>query len=251
MSGTVGRRREDFVKYSFEFDGTDEIFEGSTTYSELDGGTKLTLSVWIKPISGSPLLEYVLSNPRNLTANEHQFALVLFEGNTIAFDVQSRTSQLVSGRIGAITYGAWNHILVCVDLNRTTGTEGAIFINGVDETTNSAMGTLSSFYAATDVLHIGIDANGGFNRYNGNIDELAIWSGSDLREQNKVDAIYNNGKPNYLNNLPFSIPQPTTWFRMGEKSELNGTQWTMTDVNGGYTVLSESMDENNRVLDTP
>ena len=251
MSGTVGRRREDFVKYSFEFDGTDEIFEGSTTYSELDGGTKLTLSVWIKPISGSPLLEYVLSNPRDAIANNSQFALVLYENNNISFNVQSRTSQFVSGNINAITYGAWNHILVCVDLNRTTGTEGAIFINGVDETTTSTMGTLSSFYTATDVLHIGIDANGGFNRYNGNIDELAIWSGSDLREQNKVDAIYNNGKPNYLNNLPFSIPQPTTWFRMGEKSELNETQWTMTDVNGGYTVLSESMDENNRVLDTP
>ncbi len=251
MSGTVGRRREDFVKYSFEFDGTDEIFEGSTTYSELDGGTKLTLSVWIKPISGAPILEYIISNPRNATANQHQFALTLYENFNVQLDVQGYNSQYVLGDINAITYGAWNHIIACVDLDRTTGTEGAIFINGVDETTTSGMGTLSSFYTATDAIHIGVDANGGYNRFNGNIDELAIWSGSDLREQNKVDAIYNNGKPNYLNNLPFSIPQPTTWFRMGEKSELNGTQWTMTDVNGGYTVLSESMDENNRVLDTP
>ena len=196
-------------------------------------------------------MEYIVSNPRDTTANNSQFALVLYENNNISFNIQSRTSQYVSGRIGAVTYGAWNHILVCVDLDRTIGTEGAIFINGVDETTTSAMGTLTSFYNATDVLHIGIDANGGFNRYNGYLDELAIWAGSDLREQNKVDAIYNNGKPNYLNNLPFSIPQPTTWFRMGEESELNGTQWTMTDVNGGYTVLSESMDGNNRTENIP
>ncbi len=242
MSGIVGPRLiptpPSFADTkSFQFDGVTDYFEGSSTYSEMNGGTKLTLSVWLKPIAGSPLLEYVLSNPRNLTANEHQFALVLFEGRTIAFDVQSRTSQLVSGRIGAITYGAWNHILVCVDLNRTIGTEGIMFINGVDETTTSAMGTLSSFYAATDVLHIGIDANGGYNRYNGNIDELAIWSGQDLRDQIKVSEIYNGGLPNDLNNLP-TAPQPTNWFRMGENATWDGSKFDMTDVNGGYVNTS-------------
>jgi hypothetical protein len=32
---------------SLFFDGVDEHIETSTTYSELDGGTKVTLSVWI------------------------------------------------------------------------------------------------------------------------------------------------------------------------------------------------------------
>ena len=63
MSGTVGRRREDFVKYSFDFDGTNEFFSGTTNYTSTDGQTKLTLSIWIKPVSGAPLLEYILSNP--------------------------------------------------------------------------------------------------------------------------------------------------------------------------------------------
>ena len=62
---------------SFSFDGIDEIFQGSSIYSELNGGTKLTVSVWVKPISGAPILEYIISNPRNSTSNQHQFALTL------------------------------------------------------------------------------------------------------------------------------------------------------------------------------
>ena len=234
---------------SFLFDGIDDIFEGSSIYSEMNGGTKLTLSVWLKPISGSPTLEYVLSNPRDITANNSQFALILYEGNSVQFNVQSRTSQFVSGRIGAITYGAWNHILICVDLSRTIGTEGVIFINGVDETTTSAMGTLSSFYTATDVLHIGVDANGGYNRYNGNIDELSIWSGSDLRSASDVSSIYNSGVPSDLNDTS-GIAVPTTYFRMGEQSTF-GSQWSMTDINGSYAVTSSNMALASRTTDIP
>jgi hypothetical protein len=204
---------------SFSFDGIDEIFEGSSIYSELNGGTKLTISVWVKPISGSPTLEYLLSNPRNTTANNSQFALILHEGNSVQLNVQARNSQYVLGNINAITFGQWNHILACVDLDRTTGSEGAIFINGVDKTTTSAMGTLSSFYTATDALHIGVDANGGFNRYNGNLDEFAIWAGTDQRAN--VSEIYGGGQAVDLNNLA-TAPQPTTWFRMGDNATWNG-----------------------------
>ena len=236
-------------EYSFSFDGIDEIFEGSTIYSEMNGGTKLTISVWVKPISGAPKLEYIISNPRDTTTNNNQFALILFEDDSIRFNVQSINSQYVLGNINAITYGQWNHILACVDLDRTIGTEGAIFINGVDETTVSAMGTLSSFYTATDALHIGVDANGGYNRYNGNIDELAIWSGQDYRGASEVSSIYNNAVPTNLNNTS-GIAQPTTYFRMGEQATFS-TEWSMTDINGSYSVISSNMVEANRQADVP
>jgi len=235
---------------SFSFDGVDDIFETNSIYSQLNGGTKLTLSVWIKPISGSPLLEYIISNPRDTTANNSQFALVLYEGIDISFNVESRTSQYVSGNINAITYGDLNHILVCVDLSRTIGTEGAIFINGVDETTTSAMGILSSFYTATDVLHIGIDANGGFNRYNGYLDEVAIWSGQDLRDSTSVQTIFNQGVPNNLNEN--GLIAPTTYYRMGEDATWNGTNWTLPDNgSGGNNGTSQNMALASRTNDVP
>lgn len=235
---------------SFEFDGSTDYIEGSSTYSEMNGGTKLTLSIWLKPISGAPKLEYVLSNPRDTTANNNQFALILYEGSSVSFNVKNRTSQYVSGNINAVTYGAWNHILVCVDLSRTIGTEGAIFINGVDETTNSSMGTLSSFYTATDVLHIGVDANGGYNRFNGNIDELAIWSGQDYRGASEVSAIYNSGVPDDLNNN--GLTAPTTWYRMGEKANYAGGEWTLTDQgSAGINALSNTLPPEALSTDVP
>ena len=38
--------------YSFEFDGILDYVETAATYSPLDGGTTMSLSVWIKPVTG-------------------------------------------------------------------------------------------------------------------------------------------------------------------------------------------------------
>ena len=138
--------------------------------------------------------------------------------------------------------------MICLDLSLPNFQECQIFFDGVAKAMGGyfAQSTIPSSTGAMTIGYQATDANS--NYLGGLVDELAIWSGSDLTDN--INEIYNNGVPNYLNNLP-SVPPPTNWFRMGELSQLNGTQWTMTDVNGGYTVLSESMDENNRVLDTP
>ena len=72
--------------------------------------------------------------------------------------------------------------------------------------------------------------------FEGNIDELAIWSGTDQRAN--VAEIYNGGVPNDLNSLP-TAPPPTTWQRMGEDAVWDGSKFVMTDVNGGYVNTSE------------
>ena len=248
MSVVGGRRREDFVKYSFDFDGTDEFFSGSTTYTELDGESKVTISAWIKVGTGTDTLSYLCSVPGG-------------SAFTIGIRLQTTTSTIVwcyvngagnnsraSANIGVIKGdGLWHHLMVCLDLSLPNFQECQIFLD-------NNLQTMNGYFAgailpnANDSLYIGNRDAINASHFGGNIDELAIWSGSDLRDN--INEIYNNGAPNYLNNLP-SVPPPTNWFRMGELSQLNGTQWTMTDVNGGYTVLSESMDGNNRVLDTP
>ena len=84
----------------------------------------------------------------------------------------------------------------------------------------------------------------------GNMDEVAIWSGSDQRAN--VAEIYNGGLPNDLNNLP-TAPQPTTWQRMGEDVLWNGFAFTMTDVNGGYVNRGIGLDASdpNPTTDVP
>tara|TARA_R100000655_G_scaffold28095_7_gene57078 strand:+ start:1405 stop:2172 length:768 start_codon:yes stop_codon:yes gene_type:complete len=199
---------------SVEMDGTDDYIKTDAIFSGLNGGTKASFSIWIKPDSGAPKLEYLFHNPRSGTANQGQFGLILFEDNSVQLYVQTFNSQYVKGDISQITYGSWNHILVTVDLALSAGNEGKVYINGVDRTTTSAMGTLANFYNATDRLYIGEEGNGGYNPYNGKMDELAIWSGTTLTSSDAT-ALYNSGAPTDLST--FSTP-PDNWWRFEEGS---------------------------------
>ena len=235
-------------EYSFQFDGIDDYIQTNSTYSELNGLTKASFSIWVKPIAGAPKLEYALSNPRSTTGNQAQFALVIYESNIVEFFINSRTSQRVTASISNINYGSWNHILVTIDLSLTAGSRGKMFINGSDVGT-SAMGSTSSFYNATDVLYIGEEANNAFNPFNGNIDEVAIWAGTDLRSN--ASDIYNLGVPNNLNDN--GLTAPTTWFRMGEAATFDGIRdWNLVDQGtGGNDATSQNIAETERVTDVP
>ena len=211
--------------YSAVFDGANDYIESDAIYDGLDGGTKLSVSIWVKPISGAPTLEYALHNPRSGVANQGQFGLTIYEGNSVQFFVQTFNAQKVLAPISNITYGSWNHILVTVDLALSHPNEAKMYINGSDVGT-STMGTLSSFYAATDKLHIGEEGNGGYNPFHGNIDEVAIWVGTTLTSGNAT-TIYNSGTPTDLS--LFTTP-PTNWWRMGDND--GGTGTTLTDAIG-------------------
>ena len=227
---------------SFSFDGVDDYFLGTSTYSELDGQTKATISFWIKPISGAPLYEFIASNG-------NQFSIVIYENNTIFMRLNYSVNQNIVANISNITYGQWNHVCFCVDLDLPIGQEGKVFINGVDRTSSSATGTIPQFQNANGSLRFGESENFAFNPYNGNLDEFAIWSGTDQRAN--VSEIYGGGQAVDLNNLA-TAPQPTTWQRFGDNGATwNGATWTMTDVNGGYTNRSINMVEANRTTDVP
>tara|TARA_Y100001973_G_C5097944_1_gene281060 strand:- start:31 stop:873 length:843 start_codon:yes stop_codon:yes gene_type:complete len=219
--------------YSVEMDGTDDYIKTDAIYSALDGGTKASFSVWVKPDSGAPKLEYLLHNPRSGTANQGQFGLVLFEDNSVQLYVQAFNSQRVLGDISYITYGSWNHILVTIDLALSAGNEAKMYINGVDRTTTSAMGTLANFYNATDKFYIGEEANGGYNPYNGKMDEVAIWAGTTLTSSDAT-TIYNSGVPTDLSQ--FSTP-PSNWWRFEE-----GSGTTISDSSGSAdaTIINQT-----------
>jgi hypothetical protein len=232
---------------SFSFDGVDEYFIGTSTYSELNALQKATWSIWVKPINTG--VDIIFHNPRNTTSQNSQFLLWMYDGARIDFSLET-TAKYIRGDINAITYGAWNHIMVCVDYTQSLNADkGRIFVNGVDATTSLNLGSNPQiFETATRQLFIGEDANGYQSPYGGNLDEFAIWAGTDQRAN--VSEIYGGGQAVDLNNLA-TAPQPTTWFRMGDNATWNGATWTMTDVNGGYINRSIFMVEANRSTDVP
>ena len=248
MSVVGGRRREDFVKYSFDFDGTDEFFSGTTNYTSTDAQTKLTISAWINLDSASTTFSYLLAVPGGSRYSFGVRLQSLTSTNCWLYLNSGANNSRANTNLGVIKNTGWHHLMICLDLSLPNFQECQIFFDGVAKSMTGYFAQ-SSIPSSTGAMTIGYQATDANPNYLGGlVDELAIWSGSDLREN--INEIYNNGAPNYLNNLP-SVPPPTNWFRMGEESNLNGTQWTMTDVNGGYTVLSSNMDGNNRVEDTP
>ena len=226
---------------SFSFDGVDEYFLGTSTYSELNGATKATISFWIKPQDNG--LRILLHVPRNNTNANGQF-LIYQRSGRIQMNIDT-ASYYCRTPDNTLILNQWQHVMICMDLPSTD--EGKIFINGVDQTSVENWSNRTALSTSIGGLYIGEANNGYLSPFYGNLDEVAIWSGTDLR--NDVATIYNNGTPTDLNNN--GLTAPTTWQRMGDNATWNGATWTMTDVNGSYTNRSINMVEANRTTDVP
>jgi len=229
---------------STRFDGIDDYCETASTYSALDGVTKATWSVWVNPTNTSGI-RVVYHNPRNTTIQKSQFMLWLVSTNRIDFSI--RESAYIRGDISSITFGSWNHIMCCIDTTLSNVLMGKIFVNGADVTTSQNVSSLPSGIIpnAADSLYIGKEAQGYGSPFSGAIDELAIWSGVDLRSD--VSTIYNSGVPNNLNDSSIVATAPTTYFRMGD----GDTFPTLQDTNGSADLTMTNMTSGNIITDVP
>ena len=117
-------------EYSMSLDGNVDYFTGASTFSELDGGTQFTLSMWIKPTD-------MLSNrmifhiPRNTTQTNSQVLVWLRSTGQLDISVNVNT-QFVRSTTGAITAGVWQHLLIAFDLSQGANDRIRPFVNGVD-----------------------------------------------------------------------------------------------------------------------
>jgi hypothetical protein len=230
-------------QYSLLFDGVDEYAKGSTTFSELDGTNKFTLSMWIKPtnLTTNRMLFHI---PRNTTANNGQVLVWLRTTGQLDINV-STGSNFCRSNTSAITAGVWNHVLICFDLSQATqANKIRPFVNGVDVyNTANALGT--TFPTSSGEIWVGEEANGYIAPFLGNIDEVAIW-GTDQRSN--AATIYNSGVPFNLSTL---AAPPTHWWRMGDDDTWSGSQWLLNDNIGSYDLGSINMENGDRVTDVP
>tara|TARA_S200002703_G_scaffold89483_1_gene77187 strand:+ start:32 stop:793 length:762 start_codon:yes stop_codon:yes gene_type:complete len=232
---------------SFIFDGsTDFISSVASPYSELDGQTKATFSLWVKPqLNQYGILFHI---PRNTTSAQGQVLCFIDNSFRLRWSMDT-TSYFGNSLINAITLNTWNHILICIDLTQSANQDkNRVFINGLDQTAVNNLGNRTAFSTSTGSLLIGEETLGYLTPFLGNIDEFAIWSGTDLR--NDVATIYNSGVPNNLNDN--GLTAPTTWYRMGEDAIWTGREWNpIPDVQGNNDALSGTLPEDARSTDVP
>ena len=228
--------------YSYQFDGVDDYIDTNSIYSELNGTTKATFSFWIKPQDNG--LRILLHVPINNTNANGQF-LIYQRSGRIQMNIDT-ASYYCRTPDNTLILNQWQHVMICMNLPSTD--EGKIFINGVDQTSVENWGNRTALSTSIGGLYIGEANNGYLSPFYGNLDEVAIWSGADLRDD--VSTIYNGGVPNNLNDN--GLTSPTTWFRMGESANWDGSNWTLTDQgSGGNNATSQNMIEASRVTDVP
>jgi len=159
---------------SIVFDGVDDFVKGENTYSDLDGGNKLTISMWIKTtdLLSNRILFHI---PRNLTQSQSQVLVFLRTTGVIDVSVSS-TSTFMRSNVGVITAGNWYHIMLCFDLSQTLSNNRIRpYVNGVD-VFNSANNPPSTFPTSIGPIWIGEDANGYLSPFLGNISQVSLYN---------------------------------------------------------------------------
>ena len=215
--------------YVFSFSGGS--VSTSSTYSVLDGANKLTISFWAKSTSAAT------SVPLRIGTNPNrQIYITIQSGGRIIFRKnENGDNTYLRADSGTPHDGNWNHILISMDL--TASPRGDIYFNGNNITYLNTLDT-NAIQTSTGSLLVGDSAN-----FLGNIAQLAIWSGTDLR--NDVATIYNNGSPNDLNNN--GLTAPTTWYKLNASDTYDGTNWTIEDHAGSNDGTSSGMTQANLV----
>ena len=238
-------------EYSFQFDGVDEYIQTNSTYSQADSQSKITISAWVKVTTGSDSLSYLCT---------------VGGGSFVSFGIRLQTLTSTTCRvyvnnagnnnraftnIGVIKNdGLWHHLMVCLDLSLPNLSECAVYLDGSPQTMSGYFAN-ATLPTSTSPLFIGVRYNDLTSIYGGLIDEFAIWSGTDFRNQSDVDTIYNGGVPNNLNDN--GLTAPTTWFRMGEAATFDGIRdWDLVDQGtGGNDAVSQNIADSERVTDVP
>ena len=233
-------------EYSMLLDGVDEYFTGASTFSELDGQNKATFSMWVKPTSFS-VGRILFSITKNTTAGNCQVIMYVDTSARLRGFV-STTGTYIYSNASVLTLNTWHHILFCIDLSQSTvSNRGRIFVDGVDQTGSGfSQLNITALPTSNSELYIGEDKNGYQNPFLNNMDEFAMWVGSDQRAN--ISDIYNGGVPFDLSTLATA---PDHWWRMGDNDTWSGSQWTLSDNIGSYDLSSANMEEADRVTDVP
>ena len=194
--------------YSLNFDGTND-YVSVTQDSAINISGDITLSAWIyrtkttsynaiftkRQVGGSMNYQFTINNSNGRIGLGHS-------GNSWVYNTTT-----------TLATGTWYHVAVTV----SSGT-AQFYVNGVSEDSFTGI----SINATTQDLIIG--ATLGYNYFDGNIDEAAIFNSA--LSSSDITSIYNSGTPGNISSL-----NPVGWWRMGDND--SGTGTAITDQGSG------------------
>ena len=209
-------------RYSFLFDGVDEdILIG--TSSTLDFTTSFSISAWI-----------YLTDLSHINTIFFRSTSSPYKGYAFAVTTAGKPNMLVEGGSAngittsstVLLVNTWYHL----GCTKSSGAAPKFYVNGT-ETAYDVTGTLNPTTNGSDARIGGTGSIDGWTgrQFEGNEDEVGIFNTELLASQ--MSEIYSNGKPKNLLNHS-SLNNLVSYWRMGDKSTWDGTNWTLVDQKG-------------------
>jgi hypothetical protein len=240
-----------FTTKSLYIDGVDEAVNIDSALTSLSTANTATISIWVKPIDGTPLSTEQFLCFGDTNANTSIRLGVL---NTGVFDFQIRlggTIQWIRRTDSAVfTDNTWTHLAVVMD---NGAANPILYVNGVAVAQSDL--TTTNNYCFNDLT--GLDngrigclnhnSGGNINFFDGKITDVLFTS--DAKTAGNISTIYNSGTPKD----EASISNGVSYHRMGNASGDNwnsgvASEWQFIDQigsNNGYTINCEEADVQN------
>lgn len=164
------------------------VFNGSAYFTIADNSSikpasAISFGGWVN-ITSTSSYQMLIAKGEN-SGDTRSYELRCY-GTTTQMEVQMRVggAYIQARSTTAIGTGSWVHVIFTRD-----GTTQKIYINGVSDTLETNVTQTGDIDYSTDSLWLG-QRNGGL-RFNGKLDEIAIWSKA--LTQDDIDLLYNGG----------------------------------------------------------
>ena len=230
--------KDKFSNYSMSFDGTDDYIDCGTGIGDSLGDNytgDLSLSIWFKAdTSGAQEGLFEIGN----VSTQRDFYLSTWS-NKMYFSINNQSWYK---EVAFTDTTSWHHILMVYKSG--SATDSKFYLDGSEVDSGSGTG---SFPATADMDFAGMGTYIGryhTQYFGGNIDDVALFNND---QSANVATIYNSGVPTDLSAESGLVG----YWRMGEGSYWNATNWTVPDQIGSNDGTSANMDIYDRIGDAP
>jgi hypothetical protein len=192
------------------FDGTNDYISMGDNYA-YSARAAFSVEAWIRPTAATASWRRILSKEAaNADGWDLHLQATTATPNRLAFERHSSGASDLAYSNVALTAGLWYHIAATYD-----GTTMTLYVNGSAQ--SAPVSSTRSLPAVTDPFLVGA-GNGGTNPVGGQLDEVAVYSGTTLSAA-RIQAHHAARSPYQTTVLADS---PSSYWRLGESTG-NGT----------------------------
>ena len=191
--------------YSMDFDGSNDFIDAGNN-SSLNITSNITLSVWVKPTTAITSQNFAMFVAKGINSD-----YMLFSNSSTGTARMRLGSSFLIDSVSTISTNVWTHIVGTYD-----GSNLKIYLNGSLDNTVSQTGAIPS---TSGSLQIG--AANSANRFNGQIDEVAIFNRA--LNSTEIAALYDgSGSSIRPSNLMATNLGPIAYYPLGEQAQNSG-----------------------------